>query len=73
MAIYSSCKALVIGVGRYADPQYDLSYARSDAEAMAEILTSEFGFDKIWRLYDGGIRHYPGESVPVTERDRLIW
>ena len=37
MDAYSACKALVIGVGRYADPQYDLTYARSDAEAMATL------------------------------------
>ena len=47
MSIYASCKALVIGVGRYADPQYDLSYARSDAEAMADLLGNEFGFDQV--------------------------
>jgi tetratricopeptide (TPR) repeat protein len=52
MAIYSACKALVIGVSRYADPQYDLSYARSDAEAVAETLKTEFGFDQVWTLYD---------------------
>lgn len=52
MGIYSSCKALIIGVSRYEDPQYDLSYARSDAEAMAELLGTEFGFDQIWTLYD---------------------
>lgn len=52
MKPYSSCKALIIGVGEYADPQYDLSYAQSDAEAMADVLGSEFGFDQIWTLYD---------------------
>ena len=52
MGIYSSCRALIIGVSRYADPQYDLSYARSDAEAMAELLGNEFGFDQVWTLYD---------------------
>ncbi len=31
MSIYSSCKALIIGIDRYADPQYDLNYARFDA------------------------------------------
>jgi len=41
MGAYSACKALVVGVGRYADPQYDLGYARSDAEAMAELLEGE--------------------------------
>ena len=52
MNAYSSCKALVIGVGQYADPQLDLTYARSDAEAMAELLGDEFGFDEIWTLYE---------------------
>jgi len=45
-------KALVVGVGHYADPKLDLSYARSDAEAVAELLKDEFGFDQIWTLYD---------------------
>jgi len=52
MRIYSSYKALIIGVGRYADPQYDLNYARSDAEALAKVLYSDFGFDQVWTLYD---------------------
>lgn len=49
---YAKTKALVIGVSRYADPQYDLSYARSDAEAMAKLLGNDFGFDQVWTLYD---------------------
>ncbi len=38
MEVYASCKAPIIGVGRYADPQCDLSYARGDAEAVAHTL-----------------------------------
>ena len=31
-----------------ADPQLNLSYARTDAEAFAETLKTDFGFDPIW-------------------------
>jgi len=74
MTPYSSCKALVVGVGRYADPQYDLSYARSDAEAMAELLGNEFGFDQVWTLYDTdatkqNIRCFFEQDLQRTEED----
>jgi hypothetical protein len=78
MGAYSSCKALVIGVGRYADPQYDLSYARSDAEALAELLGNEFGFDKIWTLYDSDasrqsiIRCFEQDLQQTDEDDGLL-
>ena len=52
MSLYSSCKALIIGISKYADPKHNLTYARTDAEAMAELLEKEFGFDEIWTLYD---------------------
>ncbi len=74
MSIYSSCKALVIGVDRYADPQYDLNYARSDAEAMAELLGNEFGFNQIWTLYDSdatkqNISRFFEHDLQRTEED----
>ncbi len=78
MGIYSSCKALVIGVGCYADPQYDLSYARSDAEAMAEMLGNEFGFDQVWTLYDNDatrqsiIRFFEQDLQRIEEDDGLL-
>ena len=52
MEIYKACKALIIGVSKYADPQCDLPYARPDAEALAELLGNEFGFNQVWTLYD---------------------
>jgi len=78
MGAYSSCKALVIGVGRYADPQYDLSYARSDAEAIAELLGNEFGFDQVWTLYDNDatrqnlIRFFEQDLQRTDEDDGLL-
>ena len=75
---YSSCKALIVGVGRYADPQYDLSYARSDAEAMAELLGNEFGFDQVWTLYDADatrqnlIRFFEQDLQRTDEDDGLL-
>lgn len=78
MGAYSACKALVIGVGRYADPQYDLSYARSDAEAMAELLGNEFGFDQVWTLYDNEatrqnlIRFFEQDLQRTEEDDGLL-
>jgi len=74
MNVYSSCKALVIGVGRYADPQYDLNYARSDAEAMADLLGNEFGFDQVWTLYDSdatkqNIRRFFEQDLQRTDED----
>jgi len=78
MNIYSSCKALVIGVDRYADPQYDLGYARSDAEAMAELLGNEFGFNQIWTLYDSDAtrqnirRFFERDLQQVDEDDGIV-
>jgi len=78
VSFYSSCKALVIGVGKYADPQYDLSYARSDAEAMAELLGNEFGFDQVWTLYDNDatrqnlIRFFEQDLQRTEEDDGLL-
>ena len=78
MGAYSACKALVVGVGRYADPQYDLSYARSDAEAMAELLGNEFGFDQVWTLYDDDasrqsiIRFFEQDLQRLDEADGLV-
>ena len=74
MGAYSSCRALVIGVGRYADPQHDLSYARSDAEAMAELLGNEFGFEQVWTLYDDdatkeNIRRFLEQDLQQTDED----
>ena len=78
MGAYSACKALVIGVGSYADPQYDLSYARSDAEAIAELLENEFGFDQVWTLYDNDAtkqnirRFFERNLQQVDEDDGLL-
>lgn len=78
MAIYSSRKALVVGVSRYADPQYDLTYARSDAEAMAELLRTEFGFDQLWTLYDADatrqniIRFFEHDLQRTVEDDGVL-
>ena len=78
MGVYSACKALVVGVGRYDAPQYDLSYARSDAEAMAELLGSEFGFDQVWTLYDNDatrqnlIRFFEQDLQRTEEDDGLL-
>ena len=78
MSIYSSCKALIIGVSSYADPQYDLGYARSDGEAMAELLGGEFGFDQVWTLYDNDatrqsiIRFFEQDLQQVDEDDGLL-
>lgn len=78
MGIYSSCKALIVGVSRYSDPQYDLSYARSDAEAMAELLGNEFGFDQVWTLYDSDatrqniIRFFEQDLQRTDEDDGLV-
>ena len=78
MGAYSSCKALVIGVGRYADPQYDLSYARSDAEAIAELLGGEFGFEQIWTVYDADatrqsiLRFFEQDLQRTDEDDGLL-
>ncbi len=78
MGAYSAYKALVIGVGCYADPQYDLSYARSDAEAMAEVLSEEFGFDQVWTLYDSDatrqnlIRFFEQDLQRTDEDDGLL-
>jgi len=74
MAPYASCKALVIGIGQYADPKHDLSYARSDAEAMAELLADRFSFDQIWTLYDNdatrqNIIHFFENELQQTEED----
>lgn len=67
MSFYSSCKALIIGINEYADPQHNLTYARSDAEAMAEVLGNEFGFDQIWTLYDADATK--GNIIRFFERD----
>jgi hypothetical protein len=78
MDIYSSCKALIIGVGHYADPQYDLSYARSDAEALAELLRNEFAFDQVSTLYDNDatrqniIRFFEQDLQRTDEDDGLL-
>jgi hypothetical protein len=78
MGTYAACKALVIGVSRYADPQYDLGYARSDAEAMAELLGNEFGFDQVWTLYDSDatrqsiIRFFEQDLQRTDEDDGLL-
>ena len=78
MGAYSACKALVVGVGHYADPQYDLSYSRADAEAMAELLGNEFGFDQVWTLYDQDatrqnlIRFFEQDLQRTEEDDGLL-
>jgi len=78
MGAYSACKALVVGIGRYADPQYDLSYARSDAEAIAELLDNEFGFDQVWELYDKDatrqnvIQYFEQDLQRMDEDDGLL-
>ncbi|MFW6106581.1 MAG: caspase family protein [bacterium] len=78
MTAYSSCKAMVIGVGRHADPRHDLSYARSDAEAMANMLGDEFGFDQVWTLYDNDatrqnvIRFFERDLQRTEEDDGLL-
>ena len=74
MKPYSGLKGLIIGVGRYADPQYDLSYARSDAEAVADTLKNEFGFDPIWTLYDAdatrqNIRRFFEQDLQEADED----
>ncbi|MBP8132312.1 MAG: caspase family protein [Candidatus Hydrogenedentes bacterium] len=74
MEVYASCKALIIGVGRYADPQYDLSYARGDAEAVAHTLQEEFGFDPVWTLFDEdatkqNITRYLEQELQQTDED----
>jgi len=74
MNAYSAYKALIIGVGKYADPQYDLSYARSDAEAMAELLSNEFDFNQVWTLYDDDatrqqITRYFEQDLQQTDED----
>ncbi len=78
MRAYSSCKALIVGVSHYADPQYDLSYPRSDAEAVAGLLGNEFGFDQIWTLYDREatrpniIRFFEQDLQRTDEDDGLL-
>jgi hypothetical protein len=78
MKPYSALRALIIGISRYADPQYDLSYARSDAEALAQLLKSEFGFDPIWTLFDADatrqsiIRFFEQDLQRTEEDDGLL-
>jgi len=50
--VYQGLHAVVIGVGRHADPQHDLGYARSDAEFVTQVLHDEFGFSILRTLYD---------------------
>lgn len=78
MSLYSSYKALVIGISRYGLPHYDLSYARSDAEAMAALLADEFGFDHLWTLYDEEatrqkiLQHFENDLQQTDEDDGLL-
>ena len=78
MSFYSSCKALVIGVSRHVDPKHDLGHARSDAEAIAEVLQDEFGFDQVWELYDAEatkqniVRYFERDLQRTDEDDGLL-
>jgi hypothetical protein len=78
MKLYSSQRALVIGIQHYANPQYDLSYARHDAEAVAEVLQGEFGFESVWTLYDHQatrqniIRSFEQDLQATDENDGLL-
>ena len=50
--MYNRQMAFIIGVSEYADPQHNLTYARSDAKAIAKVLKDEFGMGPILSLYD---------------------
>lgn len=49
---YRRLHAVGIGVSRYADAQYDLDYARSDAQFFVDVLGDEFGFESAITLLD---------------------
>lgn len=78
MKPYANLKALVIGVSRYADAQYDLAYARSDAEAVAQVLQGDLGFNAVSTLYDadatraGILRFFEHELQKSNEDDGLL-
>ena len=49
---------LVIGINQYKNPQYNLNYARADAEALEQALAKSyervFSQTEVYRLYDSG-------------------
>ena len=50
--LYGKMLGLVIGIDQYADPGYNLKYAKRDAEAVARALKDEFAFAQVVELYN---------------------
>jgi sugar lactone lactonase YvrE len=78
VCMYQQLHAVVIGVSRYADPQHDLAYARSDAAFVAEVLHDEFGFGILRALFDedatraGLLACFENELQTVGEDDGVV-
>ena len=68
----------MVGISRYADPQYDLDYARSDAEFFVSVLMEEFGFDRAMTLFDADATKarilglFENELQTVDEDDGVV-
>ena len=68
----------MVGISRYADPQYDLDYARSNAEFFVSVLMEEFGFDRAMTLFDadatraGILGLFENELQTVDEDDGVV-
>ena len=74
---YAEQKALVVGISEYSNTQYDLTYARKDAEAIAALLKNDFGFDRVWELYDqdatkSRITHLLEDLYDSDEEDGIL-
>jgi hypothetical protein len=44
--------AVVIGIDRYQDARHNLRYAVRDAEGIRDTLTTQYGFDPVYTLFD---------------------
>jgi len=75
---YLRLHAIGVGMSRYADPQYDLDYARSDAAFFVDVLRDEFGFDRTVTLFDadatraGILGLFENELQTVDEDDGVV-
>lgn len=76
--IHGKFIALVIGINEYKGTWAQLKNAVRDAEAVSDLLTNQYGFDKIYTLYDGEatreniIQKFESLTREVEENDNVI-
>ncbi|MBX2802709.1 MAG: caspase family protein [Myxococcales bacterium] len=51
LSLYDRRVAVVVGISDYADDSLDLDFARTDAEAVGELLERQYGFEVV-RIFD---------------------